>query len=351
MGKRVTIQDIADRLGLSRNTVSKALNNVAGLSDSTRELILKTAMEMGYKQFAFIGAVQDLKPKATTAQAVRGPNEIALLTTAFIDRSHFASLTLDALHFELSQRGYVLNTHRVNRDQLAAHELPITLRLENTTAILCIEMFDRNYCNFICSLGVPTLFFDGPARVHGFNLESDQILMDNTTGVMQLVDDMTQRGVKRIGFVGDWTHCQSFLERYLAFRNGMSFAGLPIDERYCIKHNKVASIGSSIAALDELPELFICANDFVLIDALRSLRKLGFDVPRDIMLAGFDDSSESRSWMPPFTTIHIHTQVMAYNAMELLMSRIQEPTLEYRRMYVQTDLIYRQSTERTEGEQ
>lgn len=351
MGKRVTIQDIADTLGLSRNTVSKALNNVAGLSDSTRELILKTAMEMGYKQFAFMGAVQDLKPKNATTQAVEGPNEIALLTTAFIDRSHFASLTLDALHFELSQRGYVLNTHRVNRDQLAAHELPITLRLENTAAILCIEMFDRDYCNFICSLGVPTLFFDGPARIHGFNLESDQILMDNTTGVMQLVDDMTSRGVKRIGFVGDWTHCQSFLERYLAFRNGMSFAGLPIDERYCIKHNKVASISSSIAALDELPELFICANDFVLIDALRSLRKLGFDVPRDVMLAGFDDSSESRSWMPPFTTIHIHTQAMAYNAMELLMSRIQEPTLEYRRMYVQTDLIYRQSTERTEGEQ
>jgi LacI family transcriptional regulator len=351
MGKRVTIQDIADRLGLSRNTVSKALNNVAGLSDSTRELILKTAMEMGYKQFAFIGAVQDLKPKDTTAQAVKGPNEIALLTTAFIDRSHFASLTLDALHFELSQRGYVLNTHRVNRDQLAAHELPITLRLENTTAILCIEMFDRNYCNFICSLGVPTLFFDGPPRVHGFNLESDQILMDNTTSVMRLVDDMARRGVKRIGFVGDWTHCQSFLERYLAFRNGMSFAGLPIDERYCIKHNKVASIGSSIAALDELPELFICANDFVLIDALRSLRKQGYDVPRDVLLAGFDDSSESRSWMPSFTTIHIHTQAMAYNAMELLMSRIQEPTLEYRRMYVQTDLIYRQSTQRTEGEQ
>lgn len=351
MGKRVTIQDIADRLGLSRNTVSKALNNVGGLSDSTRELVLKTAMEMGYKQFAFMGAIQELKTKDTTAAAVEGPNEIALLTTAFIDRSHFASLTLDALHYELSQRGYVLNTHRVNRDQLAAHELPITLRLENTAAILCIEMFDRDYCTFICSLGVPTLFFDGPARVHGFNLESDQILMDNTTGVMQLVDDMVQRGVKRIGFVGDWTHCQSFLERFLAYRNAMAFADLPIDERYCIKHNKVAAIGSSIASLDELPELFVCANDFVLIDALRSLRKLGFDVPRDVLLAGFDDSSESRSWMPSFTTIHIHTQAMAYNAMELLMSRIQEPTLEYRRMYVQTDLIYRQSTERTEGEQ
>jgi LacI family transcriptional regulator len=346
MGKRVTIQDIADRLGLSRNTVSKALNNVAGLSDSTRELILKTAMEMGYKQFAFIGAVQDLKPKATTAQAVRGPNEIALLTTAFIDRSHFASLTLDALHFELSQRGYVLNTHRVNRDQLAAHELPITLRLENTTAILCIEMFDRNYCNFICSLGVPTLFFDGPPRVHGFNLESDQILMDNTTSVMRLVVDMARRGVKRIGFVGDWEHCRSFFERYTAFRSAMVLAHESVDERFCIEQNKEARIFSELSKLDELPELFICANDFVAFDTLRALRHLGLDVPRDILLSGFDDSAESRNWMPPLTTVHIHTQSMAFSAMEILMTRMQEPSLEYRMVYAQTDLICRRSTER-----
>lgn len=348
MAKRVTIQDIADTLGLSRNTVSKALNNVAGLSDSTRKLVLKTAMEMGYKQFAFMGAFQDLKPKDETTSVVEGPNEIALITTVYIDRSHFASLTLDALQYELSQRGYVLNTHRVSHDQLAACELPLTLRLENTAAIICIEMFDPDYCNFICDLGIPTLFFDGPARLHGFSLNSDQLLMDNTAGIMQLVDDMAKRGIERIGFVGDWTHCQSFFERYLAFRNAMHLAGLPMDERYCIRHNKVTSIGSRLAALEELPELFVCANDFVLIDVLRPLRKQGFDVPRDVLLAGFDDSSESRSWMPSFTTIHIHTQAMAYNAMELLMSRIQEPKLEYRRMYVQTDLIYRQSTERTE---
>ena len=82
------------------------------------------------------------------------------------------------------------------------------------------------------------------------------------------------------------------------------------------------------------------------IDTLRGLHKLGLDVPRDVLLSGFDDSSESRSWMPSFTTIHIHTQSMAYNAMELLTSRMLEPTLEYRRVYTQTDLIYRQSTER-----
>jgi LacI family transcriptional regulator len=131
----------------------------------------------------------------------------------------------------------------------------------------------------------------------------------------------------------------------------MLMAGVPVDERFCIKILNPEQLTNTLVSMKEFPEVFICANDFVLIDALRSLRKQGYDVPRDVLLAGFDDSSESRSWMPSFTTIHIHTQAMAYNAMELLMSRIQEPTLEYRRMYVQTDLIYRQSTQRTEGEQ
>nr|WP_296908416.1 LacI family DNA-binding transcriptional regulator [uncultured Marvinbryantia sp.] len=54
MAGRVTIQDIADALGVSRNTVSKAINNTGILADSTRERILQKAVEMGYKQFSYL---------------------------------------------------------------------------------------------------------------------------------------------------------------------------------------------------------------------------------------------------------------------------------------------------------
>ena len=54
MANRVTIQDIADALGLSRNTVSKAINNTGILADTTRQKILAKAVEMGYKQFSYI---------------------------------------------------------------------------------------------------------------------------------------------------------------------------------------------------------------------------------------------------------------------------------------------------------
>ena len=55
--KKVTIQDIADALGISRNTVSKAINNADGLADATREKILKKAVEMEYKQFSYVAAL------------------------------------------------------------------------------------------------------------------------------------------------------------------------------------------------------------------------------------------------------------------------------------------------------
>lgn len=120
MGKRVTIQDIADALGISRNTVSKAINNSDGLADATREKILQKA----------------------------------------------------------------------------------------------VEMFDRGYDEMVCSLGLPVLFVDAPPYRSGDTLPADHLYMDNASGVMQLVNAAIARGIRKIGFIGDWDHCQSFFERY-----------------------------------------------------------------------------------------------------------------------------------------
>ena len=77
---KVTIQDIADALGVSRNTVSKAINNSEGLADATRERILQKAVEMGYKQFSYVNALAGIvRPAAEAAQEPRGrAGEIAL---------------------------------------------------------------------------------------------------------------------------------------------------------------------------------------------------------------------------------------------------------------------------------
>lgn len=349
MGNRVTIQDIADELGLSRNTVSKALNNSDGLAESTRAQILQKAMEMGYKQFAYANSILGLQQAGLPATMLPGMTdrrEVALFSTTYLAAPHFSSLMLDALQNELSLLGFTLNSHRVNMENLADLTLPMTFDESRVAAIVCIEMFDYAYDQMLCELGIPTLFVDGPAKARGASLPSDQLYMDNTTEILHLVHEMVGRGCTRVAFIGNHLHCQSFFERYAAFRTAMMLAGIPVEERSCIPFNLVHDIGRELARLPELPELFICANDFVAIDALQALRKLGFDVPRDVLLAGFDDSAESRVCMPPLTTIHIHTQVMAYSALELLRTRMKEPDLNYRQVYTETDLIWRSSTER-----
>ena len=351
MNKKVTIQDIADALGISRNTVSKAINNSEGLADSTREKILQKAIEMGYKQFSYAGSLAAISgaPAASESERPQAPSyqgEIALLTGSFLTHSHFASLMLDKFQREISQLGYTMNTHRVTGTELANKTLPITMNMEQVKAIMCIEMFDWDYDEMLCGLDIPILFVDGPSRRNGKSLPADQLYMDNFTEITKFVSDMLSKGLNRIGFVGDYDHCQSFYERYTAFYLAMVMAGQCVDPAFIIKHNHLEEMQPLVDSMKAVPDVFICANDFVATDLLQALAAVGKRVPDDVLVCGFDDSAESRLSKPPLTTVHIHTQIIAFTAVHLLISRIQEPSLDYRTVHTQTDLIYRESTDK-----
>ena len=344
MKKRVTIQDIADELGISRNTVSKAINNSDGLAEGTREKILQKAVEMGYKQFSYVQALIDIRDNAPNRQEDYGfRGEVALLTTIYLSPSHFASLMLDRFQQELSALGYTLNTHRVSPENIRNGTLPITFSPERTAGIICFEMFNWDYDLMLCGLDVPILFVDGPARLYGRNLPADQLYMENTPAVYQITNEMLKAGKRRIGFIGDYCHCESFFERYMAFRGAMMLANEPVREEFVINENHTEEISLRLQELKELPDLFICANDFVAVDAMFALRGLGKYVPGDVMIVGFDDSAESMLIQPSLTTVHIHTQIMAYSAMHLLISRIENPSLDFRTAYTETYLIWRES--------
>ena len=342
--KRVTLQDIADELGISRNTVSKAINNSDGIAASTRDKILQKAVEMGYKQFSYVNSIlgSDAAASAPASQQYQG--EIALLTAAFLTQSHFASTMLDKFQREISQAGFTMNTHRITKENLSTMTLPYTFRKDLVKAVICIEMFNYEYGKMICELDVPVLFVAGPVKRDGSSLPADHLFMDNTTEITRFVNDMLAAGKKRIGFIGNYNHCQSFYERYAAFRMAMLMADVPVDERFVYCTNRVDEIIESIAGLEELPDVFICANDFLAGDLIRNLFTIGKSVPEDVLVLGFDNSPESRIYRPALSTVHVHTQVMAISAMQLLISRRHEPSLDFRTVHTETELIYREST-------
>lgn len=354
MASRVTIQDIADALGVSRNTVSKAINNTGVLASATRDKILKKAQEMGYKQFSYLNISETAGLSSPSVSGER--HEIALLLGNFVGNSHFASTMLDKFQRELAQLGYSLIMYRVIEEEIQDKRLPVSFRQERTAGIACIEIFDHGYCRMLCGLNIPLLFIDSPADGFEAPLEADRLYMDNQTEIYRFVKEMVRRGKKQIGFVGEYMHCQSFYERYMSYRNAMYVMGLPCPEEYCLIENKQGIMRDSrrdyrsylnehFSRMKKLPDVFICANDAMALDVMQVLNSLNYSVPRDVYLCGFDDSPESRVVTPSLTTIHIHSQDIGLSAVELLISRIKEPSLNYRTMYIETNLIFRESTE------
>ena len=203
MATKVTIQDIANELQLSRNTVSKAINNTGVLADATREKILRKAAEMGYKQFAYLPLFQE--DAAKTAGPFILPSdkrEIAMLTTRFLNSSHFSSTMLDRFQSEIDHLHSGMTIHRISPIELKEKRLPSSLNIQRTAGIICIEVFDYDYAQMLCDLDVPLLFVDTPVMDMRPPLKADRLYMENRIEVQNAVAHMVQRGKKRISFAG-----------------------------------------------------------------------------------------------------------------------------------------------------
>lgn len=349
MATKVTIQDIANELQLSRNTVSKAINNTGVLADATREKILRKAAEMGYKQFAYLPLFQEDTAKAAEHSILPSDKrEIAMLTTQFLSSSHFSSMMLDRFQSEIDHLHSGMTIHRISPIELKEKKLPSSLNIERTAGIICIEVFDYDYAQMLCDLDVPLLFVDTPVMDMRPPLKADRLYMENRIEVQNAVAHMVQRGKKRISFAGDKNHCQSFFERYMAYKDAVEYFGLTEGLNTCAmpsgQQNYPVSLYETIRRFKTMPDAFVCANDFVAMDLVKALNELGYSVPDDIWVCGFDDSQEASYFAPRLTSIHIHGQIMGYTAANLLMTRIEEPSLNYRTVYTETNLILREST-------
>ena len=349
MATKVTIQDIANELQLSRNTVSKAINNTGVLADATREKILRKAAEMGYKQFAYLPLFQEGAAKTAGLSILPSDKrEIAMLTTQFLSSSHFSSMMLDRFQSEIDHLHSGMTIHRISPIELKEKKLPSSLDIQRTAGIICFEVFDYDYAQMLCDLDLPLLFVDSPVMNMRPPLKADRLYMENRIEVQNAVAHMVQRGKKRISFAGDKNHCQSFFERYMAYKDAVEYFGLTEGLSTCAmpsgQQNYPVSLYETIRRFKTMPDAFVCANDFVAMDLVKALNELGYSVPDDIWVCGFDDSQEASYFAPRLTSIHIHGQIMGYTAANLLMTRIEEPSLNYRTVYTETNLILREST-------
>jgi len=333
--KRVTMQDIADACGLSRNTVSKIYNGRGSVPEATKRMVLSKAMELGYYQLP-----------AESERPREAEGNIALFTQHKLLSHNFGAFFITSFTNQICRSGYTMKMYEVSPEELAAKELPPHADMEEIVGILGIELFDREYLDMICSLKKPTVFVDGYARAGSALLGCDFVSMENVASETALVRRMIRGGARRIGFVGDKEHCNSFYERWSGYCTALSEAGLPRDPGLCILDKDSEAYGDTqwllekLAAMPALPDAFACANDYLAIHLMTALKKLGLSIPADVMVAGFDGSLEASVVEPPLATAQIPSTEIGRLAASLLTERIQSPDGPFRWTYVKTAPIF-----------
>ncbi|MDE7162395.1 MAG: substrate-binding domain-containing protein, partial [Anaeroplasmataceae bacterium] len=154
-------------------------------------------------------------------------------------------------------------------------------------------------------------------------------------------------------FVGDHKHCHSFRKRYAGMLIGLKNVRIPHSslEDITLSENNfnygdTQALQNEILKLEQLPEVFICSNDFVARNVCLALKNMGKAVPNDALVVGFDNSAEAYSLSPTLTTFSLDPHFLGSEILRTLIHRIDYKMIPNRLITISTDLISRESTER-----
>lgn len=344
--KRITMQDIADSCGLSRNTVSKIFNGRGAVPEATKELVYRTAQELGYSQIPSLATTPTPKAAAPILSKV-----IAVLSHSNPSNHNFGSFFIKAFSDQICRSGYAVKLYEISTEELERKILPPYISPENTAGILCIELFDKDFLELVCNLNLPTLIVDGSFYFNRVPLSCDYISMENIGSSITLTQHLISMGARKIGFVGDIFHCNSFHERWEGFCFALHQAELKLDKSICILDDNDAPysdydwLSDKLNHMPYIPDAFVCANDFHAVHMLNVLKRHGLYIPDDVMIVGFDNAPESRIIDPNITTANIPSADIGIQAADILLTRISNPERSYISCYIKTTPIFRGSTQ------
>jgi len=342
MNKKITLQDIADEMGLSRNTISKALNDHDDVAEETKRMVQNTAIALGYKKFNIISD--------SARNTIESRGNIVFLNYGDTVETSYWSFISKGIEEELSKKGYNLILNFINAEDEKNLVLPRVINQKSTDGILLMGSLNEQYIHKICTQQVPIVLIDAPSTLLSTQLRADVVMMENEDSVFALAEHLIHLGHKEIGFIGDIQYSKSIQERWYGFVKAMKENGLSIDLTQCIIHETLEqyqdpfSIEMDLDKMKKMPTAFVCANDRIAIHTIRLLQKRKYHIPEDISVVGFDDIQEATIVDPALTTVQVHKEEIGRRAAAELIWRIENPEQPYEFIRIQNCLKWRNST-------
>lgn len=331
MAKRVTMQDIADQLNISKNSVSQALTGKPGVSEATRELINKKAVELGY-QYSTVN-------KQKTEQYT---GKIALIASNLTFSLNFFGEIYLTIEKEVKKQGMSLVIQSIDHSSRDGLSLPSFVKDQSVSGIIILSHISTEYINRIIDSGIPTVMID---HHHPYN-QADSILINNRFAAYKAVHHLIDLGHNSIGFIGAIDRSPSYQERYEGFMLALKEYGIKIDKKMLLTDVEETDEGISraIETMTSLPTAWFCSNDGLGFLLLTHLQSKGINVPEDISICSFDNGQLSRLSNPKTTTMNVDLQLYGKRAVEQLFWRMKYPNEPVQEILLTSDLIVREST-------
>ena len=311
----VTITDIANACGVSRATVSKALNGAADVSPETTKKIRDTAASLGYF------------PNATARALKMGRSyNIGVLfsdaTGGGISHEYFSRI-LESVKAEAERLGYDITfiAKDLGRQSMDYYE-HAKYRSCDGVVIASADFQDPAIIRLAAS-EIPTVTLD-----YSFDSRSS-ILSDNVRGMETLVRFVHAKGHRKIAFIhGENTSVTQ--KRLASFRKTCADLGITVPAEYIrpATYHDPRSSGLATRALLALPDRPTCIlfpDDLSYLGGMSELEKHGMSIPKDMSVAGYDGIPLSQVLRPRLTTYQQGAEEMGTEAARLLVGQIEKP--------------------------
>lgn len=332
----VTLKMIAERVGKSITTVSRALAGYNDVSQATREQVRQVALDLGYEPNLI---ARQLQKRRTDTLALILPTLGPRLSDPFF--SEF----LAGVGNEATQEGFDLHVSTRSPGDEEKEAYLRNIRSRRVDGFIIVRT--RRYDDRISILREHNIPFAAFGRIEGDN-DFPLVDEDSELGIKLVVDHLIELGHTRLACITAPSNLMLAHYRLRGFISALERHGLPVDKSLIIEGDFTQRTGWSVGGVlldrPKPPSAIVACNDLMALGAISAAQERGLVVGRDVSISGFDDIPSAEHAHPALTTVHQPVEQIGAMVCRMLIKVIRGETLQEPQVILQPSLVIRQSS-------
>ncbi|XFA99268.1 LacI family DNA-binding transcriptional regulator [Candidatus Izemoplasma sp. B36] len=302
--KNVRLIDIAQRLDLTANTVSRALRDKSDIGEETKELVRKTASEMGYI------------PNTIASSLRKGSSKTIAIVFDNLINPYFMIMA-DKIHRKLEPLNYATMIFAGSNGRLGSKQLiPIVSR--KVDAIITFLEPTKKTLELLNKNDIPIILV---GRVNQ-SLKVDSISTKDYEGAYQIGKLFVSKGSKECGYIGAPISVECSQRRMSGFKQGIIDSGGTVSDQNLRYMNDELIIEDVECLLKQNVDSIFCFNDMMALEVYSLLQNKGIKVPEEVKVAGFDNLRKEFTIPINLTTIDTDKDGIIDLAVDTLLTKI-----------------------------